>query len=240
MTPLVSLGGKRLIALGVALLVVVATLIAYGGDAAQADHEPANKYAAAGSSLNKFDQSTILLQERVRVSSPFDLVLQMTAECSIITELTTGGTGETDFSEASGQVEIWIEIDGRPVPISTVDRDPATPGTQADDGRVVFCNRTYGRSVQDTEGDGDVDREDDYIRTRSANAFNWLALDTGFNYDDPANGNNILDIVVKAEYTTSEQGRAVADAFVGFRTLIVEPTNASVHEAVLPADPGGT
>jgi hypothetical protein len=89
-----------------------------------------------------------------------------------------------------------------------------------------------------------IDTFDDYLRTKTANAFNWLALDTGVNFDDPANGNNILDIQVKAELddTTAageqcELGdKSCSEAIIGHRTLIAEPTNASNHESVDPAD----
>lgn len=206
------------------------------GQSAVATHEPANKAAATAHGVAEFDRSAVLLQERIKVSSPYDLILQLTSECSIVTELTTGGTGAEDFSEASGSIRMYITLDGKRVPISTVDQQPNTPGTQNDDGEITFCNRTYGRTVQDADGDGNVDQEDDYIRTKNANAFNWLALDVGSSYDNPANGNNIIDVVVHAEYETSEEGRAFADAFVGRRSLIMEPTNASVHEQVTPTD----
>ena len=225
---------KKIAALACAAAATVPT--AFVVQSATATHEPANKAAAASNGVAEFDRSAVLLQERVKISSPYDLILQLTSECSIITELTTGGTGADDFSEASGSIRMYITLDGRRVPISTADTDPQTPGTQTDDGEATFCNRTYGRTVRDTENDGNVDEEADYIRTKNANAFNWLALDVGSNYDNPANGNNIIDVVVHAEYETSEQGRALADAFVGRRSLIMEPTNASVHEQVTPTD----
>jgi hypothetical protein len=216
---------QRFATLVVGMALVAAFLGAYSNTKAGADHEPANKVAAAGSSTEKFDDATPVLSETIKASSGADLILSLTAECSIITELSTGGNGP-DTSEAMGSVTMWITIDDKVVPVSSDDED----------GKVTFCKRVYGRSVSDTEGDGDVDSEDDYIRTKTANGFNWLALDTGFIYDDPANGNNILEIVVWADYETSEAGEAVADAFVGKRTLIAEPTNASVHESVDPAD----
>lgn len=222
-----------------AAVVAGAFAVIVTGQGAFATHEPANKAAAAGAALEEFDRSVVLLQERLKVSSPYDLILQLTSECSIVTELTTGGTGAEDFSEASGSVQMWITIDGEAVPVQTGDIDPDAEGTQEDDGKVTFCNRTYGRSVEDADGDGNVDQEDDYIRTKNANAFNWLALNVGTDYDKPDNGNNIVDVVVHAAYETSEQGRAIADAFVGKRTLILEATNASVHEQVEPSDPEG-
>lgn len=211
---------RRGLAAAVAGLVAIVGLLSYSESAA-AGGGPANKVAAVGTQTEHFDDATPVLTETLKVSSPADLILSLTAECSIITELTTGGESP-DSSTAEGTVEMWITIDGKPVPVSS---------TEGDDGSIVFCNRAYGRSVEDTEGDGDVDEEDDYIRTRTANAFNWLALDTGSAYDSLENGQNILDVVVWADYTASTSGEAVADAWVGARSLIIEPTNAAVNES---------
>jgi hypothetical protein len=226
---------KKLAVLACAATAAVPAVV-FGGSAI-ATHEPANKAAATANGVAEFDRSAVLLQERIKVSSPYDLILQLTSECSILTELTTGGAGVTnETAQAEGSVRMYITLDGKTVPISTADTDPDAEGTQNDDGRATFCNRVYNRTVKDTEGDGATDEEHDYIRTKNANAFNWLALDVGTTYDDPANGNNIIDVVVHAEYDTTATGRAVADAYVGRRSLIIEPTNASVHEQVTPTD----
>lgn len=206
---------------------------------AEAGHEPAQKVAAAGSDIDEVDDSTPILSETVRVSSTQDLVLQLTAECSILTELTTGPSdqpGASDSAFAFGSVRMRIEIDG--VPVAVANDEAGTNEGDAEDnddeiGEVTFCNRAYSRTVTDGEDDEDgLDEEHDFIRTRTSNAFNWLALDIGFNFDSPTNGNNIVLIEVFADFDTSTTGDAVADAFVGSRTLIAEPTNASVHEVV--------
>jgi hypothetical protein len=203
----------------VGALLAAVLLLGYTTQNAEADHQPADKAAISAATVDHVDDETVVLQETMRVSTPSDLILQLTTECSIITELATGGEN-ADFSEAFGQVELWITIDGTPVPVAGGDED----------GKVVFCNRTYGRTVTDTEEDGDVDAEDDYIRTRAANAFNWLAINTGSTYDSLDNGQNILDIQVWADYQEGTTGNAVADAFVGQRSLIIEPTKTSNHE----------
>lgn len=209
----------------------------FATQSAFADHEPANKVAAAGSQTEVFQpgQTVPVLQERVKVSSGADLILSATAECDILTDLTTGGNGQSDSASAFGQVRMWITIDDKVVPVST---DDAT-----ETGKVVFCNRAHNKTIRDRENntpmDG-TDEERDMTRTRQANGFNWLALDTGFVYDNLANGQNILDIVLWAEFTNTTTNRGVAEARVGHRTLIVEPTNASVHEAVNAGDAGGT
>jgi hypothetical protein len=226
---------------GLAVITACTMILLASAPQADAGHEPANKVAAAGSDIDTIGQDDVVLSETVRVSSTQDLVLQLTSECSILTELTTGPdeeAGASDNAMAFGAVRMRIEIDGTPVLVAT-DDDASSEDDAADDdnepGEVTFCNRTYERTVTDGEDPQDgIDEEHDYIRTRTANAFNWLATDIGFNYDDPANGNNIVEIVVYADYDVATAGDAVADAFIGSRTLIAEPTNASVHEAVEP------
>lgn len=255
----------------VGLLLIGALFV---NSAAFADHEPANKVAAAGSTMEIIkptDGAVAVLQERVKISSPFDLILSLSSECSILTALRTGddetAAGASDTASAKGQLQMFLEIDGNRVPVTATETTPPGPGEGTDtdlegthgadhEGKVVFCNREYQRTVTDTEnigtgGQDGLDTEEDFIRTRTANAFNWLALDVGFNYDEPLPGqaNNVVDIVVYAEYertpeqcagvTPSEDFDGCAQAIVGRRTLIAEPTNASIHEWVQPTDPDG-
>ncbi|HEX2195810.1 MAG TPA: hypothetical protein VHJ76_02695, partial [Actinomycetota bacterium] len=126
----------------------------------------------------------------------------------------------------------------RPVPVAT-DETAGSEDDAADDdndvGEVTFCNRAYSRTVVDEENPTDgIDEESDFIRTRTANAFNWFAINVGDAYDNPANGNNILDIAVVADYDTSTAGEAIADAFVGSRTLIIEPVHSQNDQVVAP------
>lgn len=207
---------------------------------------PADKTAVAGAALVDIGPSTEhpILEQRMKVSSPADLILGTTLECSILTRLVTDN--ENPSGEATGSVEIRIEIDGKPVPVQTAGLAATQPN---DDGEVTFCNRTYQRTVTDEEDntppDG-IDREEDYIRTKTANAFNWVALNVGVDeadggYDSLANGNNIIDIVVFARYTRSATGCTItsetscADAFVGKRTLVIEPVHAANGEQSEPA-----
>jgi len=200
---------------------------------AQADGTAANKLAVSGSTVQRFgpNSNVVLLSETMKVSSVRDLILQVSAECSIITALDT--SDETKKS-VTGQIEMWLEVDGVPVKVSDDDTGA---------GKTVFCNRTYERQITDTEDPEDgVDREQDFIRTRTANAFNWVALDAGTFYDDPANGNNVLNIVLKANLTqvgsgTCAFGGTCSEAIVGKRTLVIENTNAQNTEVITEQDP---
>jgi hypothetical protein len=242
-----SLRLRRISAL-LAAVALGAAAFALVSPKADAHHEPANKFAAAGSDIDTIggEAEEVVLSETMKVSTPFDLMLQLTSECSILTELTTNN--DTPTSTAFGSVRMRIEIDGTPVPVSTNDTkgagaDDVEDGSDDEIGEVTFCNRAYSRTeVNDETAQDGIDEESDYIRTRSANAFNWVATDVGRTYDKPLAGqsNNVVLIEVIADYDVSTAGNAVADAFVGSRTLIAEPTNLSVHERVDPQGGAGS
>jgi hypothetical protein len=198
--------------------------------------QPANKTAAIGNTVDDINANTdhVVLSEQMKVSSPSDLILNLSSECTILTQLVTNNGNKVQ--DTTGRVEMYVTIDGKRVPVA------GDASGNGDNGTVVFCDRTYARSVQDQETPQDgVDQQSDYIRTRTANAFQWLALNTGTAYDNPANGQNVLDIEVHAVYTDTDPTAAqsgcngdfshtCSQAFVGKRTLIVEPTHASVIE----------
>ncbi|MEA2487969.1 MAG: hypothetical protein QOF16_1623 [Actinomycetota bacterium] len=207
---------------------------------------PANKTAAIGNTVDDVtpEGDHVVLEEQMKVSSPQDLILNLSSECAVITQLVTGSTKgtATDTAEASGKVEMWVTIDGENVPVAG-----PPGGGGGDDGTIVFCSQARGRQVTDNEnpgGDGQ-DKIADYMSARQANAFQWLALNVGTAYDNPANGQNILDIQVHAKYTDQRDtdcdalssqapsttfAQTCSKAYIGRRTLIVEPTHASVIE----------
>jgi hypothetical protein len=212
---------KTLMKGGGAVAAVLAAMMVAGlipPGSAQAEHEPADKVSAAGSETEIVRATpgtnvVTILSERVKTAKPTDLILGVTLECSITTDVTTVGS---DDQTAVGAVRVWVEIGGQPVPVSTQD---------ADQGRVVFCNRTYQRQ---TDFSGDSDEDDKhairtFMETRAANGFNWMALNVG---------SDTHTIEVKAELTTDQTARASAIAVVGNRTLIVEPVKSANDEAV--------
>jgi hypothetical protein len=189
-------------------------LILGGTQGVFATHEPADKVSAAGSTgvVAAPGQSVTLLQDQIKTAKPTDLILSVTAECTITTELTTVGN-DNQFS--SGLVRVWVEIDGKPVPVSQDDN------VAGDVGKVNFCDRLEERETTL------FDDEDATIRTlqrvgQSA-GFNWMALDVGA---------AVHTITVKADLTTTASQDASALAAVGKRTLIIEPTKAANDEAI--------
>lgn len=244
-----------------ALVLVAFVLTAYTVQEAFATHSPANKVSASGTNLDTWDyyvdgenDDVTLLSEQMKVSSPTDLILEFTAECAVDTYTETGGESDGGPAEQYSYgsdiawVITWIEIDGRRVAQSEDDKN----------GEVTLCRREQYQEAWESEEQQDPeciaernappplpqrDRCDDGLdgmafwqTSRMANGFNWLALNGGTYYDDPANGQNILDIVVKARIGVDcdewDESFCWAKGFIGDRTLIVEPTQASNHELV--------
>ena len=168
---------------------------------AEATHSPANKVSAIGSTIEVAGpgETLTILSGSMKTSSPTDLILSVSLECSILTQVTTVGN---DDAQAFGRVEVWVEIDGQPVGV-----------TDGDDGKVVFCDRAH-RQTTSLFNDEDATITS-YLATRTANAFNWVALNTG-------SGDHVIE--VKAHFTEEATDNAVAKAVVGKRTFVAEPT----------------
>ena len=195
-----------------AVLAASCVVLAFTGPFASATHEPADKVSAAGSTAEVIspNENVVLLTEYVKTAKPTDLILGVTAECVITTELTTVGN---DDQFATGLVRVWVEIDGKKVPVSEDDTD--------DPGKVNFCDRAEERETTL------FDDEDATIRTLQRNGqsagFNWMALDVG---------SATHKIEVKADLTTDSSDNSSALAAVGKRTLIVEPVKSANDEQV--------
>ncbi|HUR70068.1 MAG TPA: hypothetical protein VM370_12555 [Candidatus Thermoplasmatota archaeon] len=193
---------RMLAALSAATLVgavLAATLIA----PAAATHQPANKMAASGASLDigAPGETLDILSGTLRTSGPEDLVISLTMECDILTQVNTVGN---DLSHAEAHIVAWVEIDGAPVGV-----------TDGDDGRVVFCDRVHEQETSLFDDENATIRS--FIQTRTANAFNWLALNVG---------SGVHTVVARAELTSETDGDdlTLANAVIGKRTLLVDPT----------------
>lgn len=202
---------KSLSAATVAIALLVTGVISSPLSPVKANGTPANKTAASGSTTEIVDPTEVvtLLSERIKTTKTTDLILSATAECAITTELTTTGNDE---ATAFGTVRMWVEIDGKPVPVASTDTDG---------GRVVFCNRADQRTT--SLFDDDDATIETFQETRHAARFNWMALDVGPH-------EHVVEL--KAELTKGSTGDASAKAAVGNRTLIIEPSRAANREEV--------
>ena len=206
--------------------------MAGGYAVAQSGGTPADKVTASASKRVVFGPGTnqTLMTARFKSSKPTDLMIQTALECSIFTRLVTSNDNNT--ATAGSNIRVWIELDGKVVPLQQVGAPPqngTTPEVGNDTDKVTFCDREYSRTVTDEETniplDG-IDREDDYIRTKSAHGFNWVKMNVG---------SGLHTIAVKADLSEAVTGDAEAEAEIGNRTLIVEPTKMA-NDAVISED----
>ena len=163
----------------------------------------ANKTAAAGSTVEFLSPAVgaTVLATTIKTSSTQDLVFAVTMECALWTTVATVGNDE---STARATVTVQVLFDGVPVPVSGA----------GDEGAVVFCDRTHRQTTMDFD-DEDA-RIEQYLATRSANAFNWILPDVGM-------GTHTVQVVADLTATTTDE--LFVQAGVGHRTLIVEPTH---------------
>jgi hypothetical protein len=200
------------------LLSVAGTLFVTGALGSSA--QPANKVVAAGDhTVVMAPQSgATLLTATMKTSKPTDLSLLVTLECSILTSVSNTGTSTAD---AHGQVRVWTEVDGKIVPVqdtSSPPQDTSAGGTDAD--KAVFCEREHKVQFMPTSP---LDTIKQFQSTKNANAFNWVRLNVG-------SGEHT--ITVKADLSTDATSSATAQAVVGNRTLIVDPTHMANNAVI--------
>lgn len=208
----------------IVLLVLAITVVVVGR--ADATHRPADKVAAT-SNIDDIvfiapEQGVLLLQEQFRTSTTSDLLLHISSECSIVTEVTTVGN---DAQYARGQLRYYLTMstDGgpeQPVGVTQTSSHPTEPG-HGDDGSVVFCDRMYERETTLFDDEDATIRT--YMETRSANAFNWVQLNAG---------RGIHTVKLYATFTPAETETGRAQGVVGRRTMIIEPVKAKNDEQV--------
>lgn len=218
---------RRRTALGVAIGVAVVAGFVGGQAIAGGAGTPANKVVAAASKRAVFapGSNVTLLTGTMRTSKPTDIMIHTGLECSIFTKLLTNNTDSS--ATAGARVRAWIEVDGKVVSLTQNSQPPQNgtlPPSGSDTDKVTFCDREYSRTVTDDESlpDG-IDSQDDYIRTKSTHGFNWVQMNLG---------SGIHTIALKATLTTEETGQATAEAEVGNRTMIIEPTKMA-NDAII-------
>lgn len=183
---------------------------------------PADKVTVAASNLQAVPGAdTTILTAQMRTSTPEDLILQLTLECSILTQVSTTGTAT---SSASGTILVWVDIDGHRVPVVSLpsEKNAQKPPTPADNGQVTFCNRDAQQSVTDGDSTGGSDTITEYLNTKEANGFNWAAYNVG-------NGIHTLTVHASLSAVSSNPPGSTASGYVGNRTLVVQPTSLALN-----------
>jgi hypothetical protein len=205
------------------VLVTALGLYAWNANADGASNLPADKMTvtASDTSVQGPGTSVPIMTAQVKTSNPADLLLQVTAECTILSSISNAGTQTSSYSSL---VRIWVEVDDKPVPVvPNATASGANSGSGGrDDGKVVFCNRKFTRS---TTFDSNNESIKDVETTEQANGFNWVALNVG---------SGVHKIVVRAEFADTAATMTAPDTsahgVVDKRTLIVEPTNYFISQ----------
>lgn len=230
---------SRVVAVVLAIAALLAVLV---GQSAIATHTPADKVVAAGDSLTPVEEGTnqTILTATIKSSKPSDLMMHVSAECSVSIEHSRDGKTSDNFGE--GFARVWITVDNKIVPIMTTSQppqDPAAQPTGTDKDKVTFCRRTERYSKTDNNAAclatppappvvNQCEQETWFQETKSANAFNWVRLNVG-------SGEHTIR--VQADVSDTESATAPdttsAKALIGNRTLIVEPTKMSNDTLIL-------
>lgn len=175
----------------------------------------ANKVAAADSDFELLsadfmdtDLGKTVLSATLKTSSPTDLLIQVSLECALWTEVISSTVDEhpegyTSFARAEARVEIWVEVDGTAIPLGD------------SDGHVTFCDRVHEQEIFDIDEDTGNFTIRQYLETKSANAFNWFTFNVGSGFHT---------VAVKADIEADNTEGSFAEGGIGARTLIVEPT----------------
>ena len=218
-----ELNAKTLIAAA-----AVAALFFPIGQAGEAN--AANKAAAAGSDFVYLGTAasplgpTTILDTWIKTGGPQDVVLSVSLECSLITDVFSTTIddhpeGYTAIGRAEAHVVVWALLDGQPVSLDS-------SGT---DGSITFCDRVHQQEIRDIDESTGNFTIRQLQETMSANAFNWIALDLG-------SGTHHIQIVATVEAANTEG--SFAQGAIAKRTLVVEPVdfaNGASIESDAPA-----
>lgn len=177
------------------------------------------------------DDGAVIASASIKTSTPKDLVVMFSEECSLFTEvrLKSGSTGSVSESQVRAAQSIWLEVDDVIVPIGG--EDPTDVGY----GKVTMCDRTYNISTNILDQiqklcsavgaiDGVTTCEESYfdsfIDTKDAHGWNWVVLNLG-------PGEHTVEVY--SEFVDEENviGEGTASVAVGKRSLIILPQNLS-------------
>ena len=207
-----------LTALVLALVAVTALLIrqefAYA-----ASNLPADKMTVTASktSVQAPNSDVTVLTAQMKTSTPADLRLSVTSECTILSQITNMGNSTQSYV---AKVELYVTVDGNPVPVVPPATSTGASGNSGgtDDGHVVFCNREFMRTTVYNSQDESIK---DMENTEQSNAFNWVALNVG---------NGVHSIAVHAVFTDTNGTDTYAHGVISKRSLTVDATNYFISQ----------
>ena len=203
---------KKIIALGLAILLLLALGV---GGAFAADQIPSAKAAFVSDDVFTVSSGKMgspwftVLETQIKTGTPKDLVMDVSAECSLITSAKLVGDVP---AEAAATILVRVVIDP-----GTDNEQYASPG--GEEG-ITFANRVLKVSGNLTHTTNDpllvIDDHwiEVYIMTKAAHAFNFCAEDVG---------SGVHTVRVEAKLTKVELGhKGEANAYIGNISMVVD------------------
>jgi hypothetical protein len=196
---------KKLIAISLAVVLVLtlgATAIFAGGDQIPSAKAAFVSDDVYGMTVDKEDTGWItILTAKIKTGDPKDLIIDVSAECSLVTNAKLSGTLG---SEAIATILVRVMVDG----------------VEADPGVVTFNNRVLKVEGDLTHHYGGLPLDIDdhwfeiFLSTKSANAFNFCAEDVG---------SGVHTVVVQAMTHKEEKGlKGTANAYIGNVSAVID------------------
>lgn len=143
----------------------------------------------------------------IKTSNKADLIISVTAECALVTDVKIKGTGKDETSESMAQIKIRALVDG----------DEAEPGDVTFAYRKMILKGLLWAPA-DVDQEGLLELPEQYIEiyeeTRTSNGFNFVMKNVE---------SGVHEITVQI-MTDTKEGFEEADvgAVIGKRTLVVE------------------
>jgi hypothetical protein len=216
---MVRLARRSPILTALVVLLLAAAAVIVRQQAYAASSLPADKMTVTASSTSVQGPGTDVpvLQAQMKTSTPADLLLQVTSECTILSQITNMGNSTQTYV---AKVELSLTVDGKTVPVvppaTTTGATGQTSGT--DDGHVVFCNREFTRTTTFNTSNESIK---DIENTEQSDAFQWVALNVG---------NGVHTIVVHATFTDTNGGDTFAHGVIDKRSLTAQATNYFISQ----------
>src|SRR5262245_58310349 len=150
------------------MLVVAAMALVLPNQKAASDLQPTNRLSLTATEAEVFTVPLVsgsrtspiaLLRDSMNLTARADLVIRVAAECGLYTDVV--GIGHVS-SASSANVDVWLEVDGRPVTAGSVSEN---------DGDVVFADQEFALSPSQFDDPGATATI--FEKTRSRHAYNW-------------------------------------------------------------------
>jgi hypothetical protein len=202
------------------IFMLIATGIAFAGSEGQG--VPSAKCSASAGTIG-YTAATDMwysadgLSTIIKTSEKADLIISLTAECALTTDVKIKGSGKEETSTSMAQIKVRVLVDGE----------------EAYPGEINFAYRKMELKglLWAPENFDPIDPEDlldlpeqyieIYEETCSANAFNFIAKNVG-------SGVHTIEVQVMTDATADFEGARIG-ATLGKRTLVVEEVQM-VHD----------